>query len=94
MKVEENVYLGKLFDAYGALLSEVQQSIMSFYLNDDLTITEIAENANVSRQAIMDCVRKAGKKLHAFEDKLQLVAKIDSLMLENEKLKAKLSKGE
>ena len=59
MKVEENIYLAKLFDAYGVLLSEGQQKIMSFYLNDDFTISEIAENLNISRQAVMDSISKA-----------------------------------
>lgn len=91
MKVEENIYLAKLFDAYGALLSEGQQKIMTFYLNYDYTITEIAENLNVSRQAIMDSISKADKKLHGFENKLQLVKKIEILNEENQKLKQKLS---
>ena len=42
MKVEESVYLGKLFDAYGILLSERQQEICQLVLNDDLTLSEIA----------------------------------------------------
>ena len=52
MKVEENIILNKLFDTYGALLSRGQQDIMSSYLQNDLTISEIAENLNVSRQAV------------------------------------------
>lgn len=91
MKVEENVYLAKLFDAYGALLSEGQQKIMAFYLNYDYTITEIAENLNVSRQAVMDSISKGDKKLRYYEEKLAFVKKFDSLSLENQKLKQKLS---
>ena len=64
MKVEENIYLAKLFDSYGILLSEGQQKIMAYYLNDDYTITEIAENLKVSRQAIMDSINKADKKFY------------------------------
>lgn len=94
MKVEENIYLAKLFDTYGALLSEGQQEIMSFYLNDDYTITEIAENMGVSRQAVMDSINKAYKKLRVYEEKLQLQMKIDLLIEENAKLKQKLSKKE
>ena len=94
MKVEENIYLAKLFDAYGALLSEGQQKIMSHYLNDDYTITEIAENLSVSRQAIMDSISKADKKLRSYEEKLQFVKKIDNLSEENKNLKEKLSKKE
>lgn len=94
MKVEENIYLSKLFDAYGALLSEGQQKILSYYLNDDYTITEIAEILEISRQAVMDSINKADKKLRDFENKLQFVKKIDTLSEENALLKEKLSKKE
>ena len=92
MKVEENIYLAKLFDAYGALLSEGQQKILSYYLDDDYTITEIAENLNISRQAVMDSVSKGDKKLRDYENKLKLVKKIDVISEQNANLKEKLSK--
>ena len=91
MKVEENIYLTKLFDAYGALLSEGQQNVLAYYLNDDYTITEIAEILDISRQAVMDSINKAEKKLINYENKLQLVNKIDVLNQEIGKLKEKLS---
>ena len=92
MKVEENIILNKLFDAYGRLLSEGQQEIMSSYLSYDLTVTEISQNMGVSRQAVMDSIRKAEKRLKSLEDQLAFVAKLEHLERENEKLKQKLSK--
>ena len=92
MKVEENVYLGKLFDAYGKLLSKGQQGIMGDYLNNDFTITEIAENLNVSRQAVLDSISKGEKKLISFEKELGLVEKIEELEKENKQLKKLLKK--
>lgn len=94
MKVEENIYLAKLFDAYGSLLSEGQKNILSYYLNDDYTISEIAEILEISRQAVMDSINKADKKLRDYENKLQFVKKIDVLSEENALLKEKLSKKE
>ena len=94
MKVEENIILNKLFDAYGKLLSEGQQDIMSSYLSFDLTVSEIAENLGVSRQAVMDSVSKAEKKLLKYEEKLGFVKKIEMLEKENAILKEKLSKKE
>ncbi len=66
MRVEENIKLAKLFDAYGTLLSKGQQEVLSSYLYDDFTVSEIAENLKVSRQAIMDSVTKAEKKLYSY----------------------------
>ncbi|MBE7073705.1 MAG: HTH domain-containing protein [Clostridiales bacterium] len=93
MKVEENIILNKLFDTYGLLLSSGQQDIMSSYLQNDLTVSEIAENLSVSRQAVMDSVNKAEKKLFDLEKKLGLLKKIESLEEENKLLKQKLSKN-
>ena len=94
MKVEEKNNLSKLFDAYGGLLSEGQQEIMASYINYDLTVTEIAENLKVSRQAVKDSISKAEKKLISYEDKLSLVKRIENLLKENEILKKRLSKKE
>lgn len=94
MKVEEKNILSKLFDAYGGLLSEGQQEIMASYINYDFTVTEIAENLNISRQAVKDSITKAERKLLSFEEKLFLVKKIENLLEENEMLKKQLSKKE
>ena len=94
MKVEEKNNLSKLFDAYGGLLSEGQHEIMASYINYDLTVTEIAENLKVSRQAVKDSISKAEKKLISYEDKLSLVKRIENLLQENEILKKRLSKKE
>ena len=92
MKVEEKNIVSKLFDAYGGLLSEGQKEIMTSYIDDDLTVSEIAENLGVSRQAVKDSVNKAEKKLFDIEEKLLLVKRIDLLTEENEKLKKQLSR--
>jgi len=94
MKVEEKNILIKLFDAYGGLLSEGQKEIMASYINYDFTVSEIAENLGISRQAVKDSVKKAEQKLYDYEDKLLLVKRIENLIEENENLKKKLSKKE
>lgn len=90
MRVEENIKLAKLYDAYGNLLSKGQQEILSSYLYDDFTVSEIAENLSISRQAVMDSVTKAEKKLYDFEEKLGLLKKIELLSEENEQLKKQI----
>ena len=92
MRVEENIKLAKLFDAYGTLLSKGQQEVLSSYLYDDFTVSEIAENLKVSRQAIMDSVTKAEKKLYSYEEKLGFLKKIEVLESENDKIKKKIVK--
>ncbi len=87
MKVEDKLKLFKLYDFYGKLLSDGQQEILSYYLNNDYTISEIAQNLNVSRQAIKDSITKGEKKLNALEEKLNLLERF-------EKLEKKLNKYE
>ena len=79
MKIEENLLLSRLFDAYGELLSKSQKDIMKDFLFFNLTNSEIAENRNVSRQAVKDAIDKASKKLSDYETKLHFLAKIDAL---------------
>ena len=89
MKLEENIMLSRLFDAYGALLSQSQQDIMNDYLLFNLTNSEIAENRKVSRQAVKDAVSKATKKLEEFENRLGFLKKVDIMEEESEKLKGR-----
>ncbi len=89
MKLEENIMLSRLFDAYGALLSQSQQDIMNDYLLFNLTNSEIAENRKVSRQAVKDAVSKATKKLEEFENRLGFLKKVDIMEEEIEKLKGR-----
>lgn len=92
MKLSENIYLGKLYDAYGVLLSPSQKEVMDKFINDDLTVSEIAQNLGVSRQAVKDSLSKGERKLKGLEEKLLFVQKLEVLEEENKLLKQKLSR--
>ena len=87
MSLEKNLKLAKLFDIYGGLLSKNQQEVYSDYLNNDLTLSEVAENRGITRQAVKDVVIKVEKKLAGFENKLGLSKRIDDLQSEIKFLK-------
>ena len=81
MQIEEHLFLMKLFDVYGKLLSEKQQFVMDKFLNLDIGESEIAELQNESRQSIHDAITKAKKQLFLFEEKCGFIeknAKIES----------------
>lgn len=56
-----------LWDLYGGLLTETQRDICNLYFNLDLTVSEIAAERGVSRQAISDCMKTCRDQLVDFE---------------------------
>lgn len=76
--MEELVKLTELFDLYGPLLNEKQREVINFYYNEDLSLSEIAENTNKSKQAVSDLIQRSVDKLFEFEDELSLLKKQDA----------------
>ena len=62
-----------LLDLYGSLLTEKQRNILSMYYNEDYSLTEIAENESISRQAVQDLLRRSHAKLTEWENALRLM---------------------
>lgn len=62
-----------LFDFYGSLLSDSQNEVMALYHEDNLSLSEIAEELGQSRQAVHYTLKKAERALNGYEDKLGLV---------------------
>jgi len=81
-----------LFDCYGPLLTEKQQSILSLYYQDNFSLGEIASDLEVSRQAVYDNVKRAEQALEDYEGKLKLLAKREARSELVEKLEAQLRK--
>lgn len=64
-----------LLDFYGELLTDKQKQMLEMYFEEDLSLGEIAQVQDVSRQAVHDLVKRGEKILRDYEDKLGLVAK-------------------
>lgn len=84
-----------LFDYYGDLLSESQKNYFESYYFDNLSLAEIGENYNVSRNAVSKDLKLATEKLNGFEEKLSLIKKDDKLRkivstIKDEKIKEKI----
>ena len=70
--MEENEYLIILYDYYGELLNELQRKYFELYYFDNLSLSEIGENDDKSRNAIHKCIKSGCSRLYEFEDKLKL----------------------
>ena len=70
--MEERVYIISLYDYYGKLLTDKQQKYFEDYYFDNLTMEEIAENDNVSKNAVSKQLISIKEKLNYYEDMLKL----------------------
>ena len=59
--MDDIVKNGYLYDFYGELLNEHQQSIMEDYFYNDLSLSEIAQNHEISRQGVHDIIKRCTK---------------------------------
>ncbi len=73
--LEKTNQVNLLFDFYAPLLKGKQREYLELYYLDDLSLSEIAEEHEVSRQAVYDHIKRAEKQLFEYEEKLQLLKK-------------------
>lgn len=72
MEIQRTLEINTLFDFYGPLLTKKQQEYMQLYYRDDFSLGEIAEEFDVSRQAVYDNVKRSETALNDYEETLHL----------------------
>lgn len=73
--MEKNILLSNLYDIYSELLTEKQKKYFEDYYFENLTLSEMSENYNVTRNAIHNLLKDTEEKLINYEDKLKLYEK-------------------
>ncbi|MCI2056096.1 MAG: YlxM family DNA-binding protein [Oscillibacter sp.] len=68
-----------LYDFYGELLTDRQREFFDLYYNDDLSLSEIAENAGISRQGVRDVIVRAEAQMQEIEDKTGLIQRFEQM---------------
>lgn len=74
------VYLINLYDIYKNLLSDKEQNIFEDYYCEDLSLSEIAENLSVTRNAIFKTIKTVEEKLNNYEEKLNFYNKKENIL--------------
>lgn len=78
-EMEQRVELNYLLDFYGPLLTEHRRELMRLYCEEDLSLAEIADQMEITRQGVSDAIGKARRQLSDYEEKLGLVARYRAL---------------
>lgn len=76
--MNKNLAMSDLLDLYGQLLTEKQRDMLELYYNDDLSLAEIAEHYEISRQGVHDSIKRGEESLEEYERVLGLNAQQES----------------
>ena len=74
--MEKNVQISMLCEIYGKLLTKNQLNILENYYDNDLSLSEIAQNEGITRQAVRDIIKKGENKLFELEEKLEIMKRM------------------
>jgi len=77
--VAKNFEVVILLDFYGDMLTVKQKDFLSYYYNDDLSLSEIAENEGITRQGVRDAIKRAEGQLFEMEERLGLAKRFEQV---------------
>ncbi|WP_334328492.1 YlxM family DNA-binding protein [Companilactobacillus sp. HBUAS59699] len=79
MGIDETTKINLLYNFYHSLLTKKQNQYMNLYYVEDFSLSEIAEQLDVSRQAVMDNLHRSVSLLESFETEIGLVKKTQEI---------------
>jgi hypothetical protein len=79
--------MAMLFDFYGEVLTDRQKEFYDLYYNEDLSLGEIAENYNITRQGVRDVIVRAEATLTELEDKTGLIKRFHAMRKQLQEVK-------
>ena len=71
--MEKNIHISMLLEIYGKLLTKKQYDVVDLYYNQNLSLSEIAEEENITRQGVRKNLVDAENKLFDYEQKLLIL---------------------
>ena len=91
---DDRLMQSMLLDFYGELLTDKQRECYDLHVNEDLSLSEIAEQSGISRQGVWDNIRRAESALREMEEKTGLIRRFHQIRLGLESLRAPLAQLE
>lgn len=89
----KDMNISLLLDFYGNLLNEKQLSMMEEYYQEDLSLSEIAENSGITRQGVHDNIRRGGLELKSYEQRLGLLERFSGITRAADQIDSMLKEG-
>lgn len=77
---EKNLKVAVLLDYYSPMLTEKQRDVIDLYYNEDLSLGEIAEHENITRQGVRDSIKRGEQSLFELENALGIARKSAELI--------------
>ena len=75
----KNLEVTLLLDFYGDMLTANQRNYLGYYYNDDLSLSEIAQNEGITRQGVRDAIKRAENQLFEMEARLGLAKRFQQV---------------
>lgn len=92
--MNEKITVSRLLEFYGELITEKQATALNMYHNMDLSLAEVAENMEITRQGARDLIKKGEAHLMEFETTLGMIKRFDGILAITDKLKFMSEKAE
>lgn len=81
--VAKDLKFAALLDIYGGMLTDKQREVLDLYYNEDLSLSEIAANEEISRQGVRDSIKRGEEAILELDEKIgvtELLKKYDALL--------------
>ncbi len=78
-ELAKNYEMAVLIDFYGEMLTVKQRDFLEYYYNDDLSLSEIAENEGITRQGVRDAIKRAETQLQDMENRLGMAKRFEEM---------------
>lgn len=76
----KDLSISMLMDFYGQLLTQKRYDTLDLYYNQDMSLSEIAEEVGISRQGVRDNIKHGERQLNEFEEKLGLAGRFSDVL--------------